>query len=116
MALVKHDDLESTESGSGVSARRISSEEYGASSSTASEVTLRPGAVIAPHYHDVDSTIVILSGTFELTQGDQKWTVGPGYTLVSGPGVVHGLKNVGKSDARQVSFHPSLVVVTTPVG
>ena len=116
MALVKHDDVEPGELGPGVTARRISSEEYGAASSTASEVTLRPGAVIAPHYHDVDSTIVILSGTFEVTQGDQKWTVGPGYTLVSGPGVVHALENVGESEARQVSFHPSLTVNTTPVG
>ncbi len=115
MALVKHDVVESRGAEPGVSARRISSEEYGASSSTASEVTLRPGAVIPPHYHDVDSTIVIISGTFEVMQGDQKWTVGPGYTLVSGPGVVHGLKNVGESDARQVSFHPSLTVSTTPV-
>ena len=115
MALVKHDDVESGGMEAGVSARRISSAEYGAASSTASEVTLRPGAVIPPHYHDVDSIIVILSGTFEVMQGDQKWTVGPGHTLVSGPGVVHGLKNVGESDARQVSFHPSLTVETIPV-
>jgi len=115
MALVSHDALESTNLGPGASARRIASEEYGASSSTAAEVTLSPGGVIPPHYHDVDSTIVIISGTFELTQGDEKWTVGPGHTLVSGPGVVHSLKNVGTSDARQVSFHPSLTVSTIEV-
>ena len=71
MALVKHDAVESRGAEPGVSARRISSEEYGASSSTASEVTLSPGAVIPPHYHDVDSTIVIISGTFEVIPGSE---------------------------------------------
>jgi mannose-6-phosphate isomerase-like protein (cupin superfamily) len=63
----------------------------------------------------VDSTIVFIEGTWEVTQGDQKWVVGPGYTLVSGPGVMHALKNVGNTDAKQISFHPSLNPSNVPI-
>jgi quercetin dioxygenase-like cupin family protein len=70
--------------------------------------------VVHRHYHDVDSVIVFLSGTFEVSQGDKKWTAGRGYTLVSGPGVVHGLRNAGKTRARMLTFHPSLEHKTIP--
>jgi len=114
MALVNHNELNASEGESGISGRQISSREFGAASSAAFDVTLRPGAEVPVHYHGVDSTIVFLAGTFRVTQGDQTWTVGPGHTLVSGPGVVHGLKNVGQSEARMLTFHPSLEFKTIP--
>jgi len=115
MALVEHEKIKATEGEPGIWGKQIASKEAGAASSAAFDVTLRPGARVPLHYHDVDSTIVFLSGTFEVTQGDNTWTVGPGHTLVSAPGVVHGLRNVGANDARMLTFHPSLEFKTIPV-
>lgn len=114
MALVKHSDVKPTQGTPGIEARHLASKEAGAASSGAYEVVLQPGAVVPRHYHDVDSVIVFLEGTFEASQGDNKWMVGPGYTLVSGPGVVHGLRNAGSTVARMLTFHPALEHRTVP--
>lgn len=114
MALVRHSDIKPTQGDSGITARHVASKEAGAASSGAYDVILQPGAIVPRHYHDVDSVIVFLEGTFEATQDDNKWTVGPGYTLVSGSGVVHGLRNVGSTEARMLTFHPVLEHKTIP--
>lgn len=115
MALVKHSDIKPTQGEPGITARHLASKETGTASSGAYEVVLQPGSVVPKHYHDVDSVIVFLEGTFEAYQGDNKWMAGPGYTLVSGPGVVHGLRNAGSTVARMLTFHPALEHKTTPV-
>ena len=115
MALVNHNGITSNEGEPGIFAKQISAKEFGATSSASFDVTLRPGARVPLHYHDVDSTIIFVEGTFEVTQGDNTWTVGPGHTLVSSPGTVHGLRNAGDTDARMFTFHPSLEFKTTPV-
>jgi len=61
------------------------------------------------HVHETQEQIYyVISGSGLLEFGDQKYVVGPGYTMFAPPGVPHGLRNTGDEDLV-------FVVVTTPL-
>lgn len=63
------------------------------------EARLNPGAATIPHHHDVTEEIYyILSGTADMTLGDETRPVGPGDAIAIPPGVRHTIRNSGAGE------------------
>ena len=63
--------------------------------------TLKPGAMPHPaHRHDHTEFMIIREGSLSWILGEQTIHAGPGDILYARGGEVHGLKNVGDTDAR----------------
>lgn len=73
---------------------------------TAAEVVSRPGGGVPPHRHRaMDEFFYVIEGEYEFDL-DGKPTRAPAGTFVHVPkGVLHGFRNVGKSEARLADFH-----------
>lgn len=60
------------------------------------EARLGVGRATTPHHHAVTEEIYyILSGTAEMTLGDQTRPVGPGDAIAIPPGIRHTIRNTG---------------------
>lgn len=70
------------------------------------ELTMEPGATIAPHVHRGHSdAFYVLEGEVELQVGEQTVTAPAGSFVLSPPGVVHALRNPGSEPARLLNLH-----------
>lgn len=106
MTIVNNKEVKGEEQ-SGLLRRRIVTADTGAVLSSGGDVTIRPGAEIRLHTHDVEEIIFVHSGQLKATLGDEVRTLGPDNTIVAPAGVFHGLVNTGKTDARIITFFPS---------
>ena len=106
MTIVNNREVNAQET-NGLLRKSIVTKESGAVLSSGGDVTLRPGAEIRLHTHDVEEIIFVHSGEVEATLGDEKRMLGPDNTIVAPGGVFHGLVNTGSSDARIITFFPS---------
>ena len=60
------------------------------------EARLAPGAATTPHHHAVTEEIYyILTGTADMTLGDETRPVGPGDAIAIPPGCRHTIRNTG---------------------
>ena len=91
----------------GLLRKMIVTKESGAVLSSGGDVTMKPGAEIRLHIHDVEEIIFVHSGEVEATLGDEECTLGPDNTIVAPVGVFHGLVNISNTDARIITFFPS---------
>ena len=107
MTIVNNREVQGEERGPGMLRKMIVTKESGAVLSSGGEVTLKPGAEIKLHIHDVEEIIFVHSGQLEATLGDEKRTIGPDNTIVAPAGVFHGVLNTGDTDARIITFFPS---------
>lgn len=65
------------------------------------ETELAPGmAPHAPHRHAHEEIIMIREGTVEATIEGKSTTVGPGGVIYAGSNDLHGMKNVGTTNAQ----------------
>ncbi|MEX0689146.1 MAG: cupin domain-containing protein [Pirellulales bacterium] len=63
------------------------------------EARLDAGSATTPHHHDVTEEIYyILSGTADMTLGDETRPVGPGDAIAIPPGVRHTIRNTGSGE------------------
>ena len=63
------------------------------------EARLDAGSATTPHHHDVTEEIYyILSGTADMTLGEETRPVGPGDAIASPPGVRHTIRNTGSGE------------------
>ena len=63
------------------------------------EARLDAGSATTPHHHDVTEEIYyILSGTADMTLGEQTRPVGPGDAIAIPPGVRHTIRNTGSGE------------------
>lgn len=63
------------------------------------EARLNPGSATIPHHHDVTEEIYyILSGTADMTLGEETRPVGPGDAIAIPPGVRHTIRNTGSGE------------------
>ena len=70
------------------------------------ELTLEPGASIAPHLHRGHSdAFYVLEGEVEFEIAGEVVSARPGSFVLSPPGVVHGLRNAGERRARLLNLH-----------
>lgn len=58
-------------------------------------VRCEPGKGIAPHAHDSSEVFIILSGTWDVSCGEQQARLQPFDVISVPPGAMHGLVNVG---------------------
>ena len=63
------------------------------------EARLAVGAATIPHHHAVTEEIYyILSGSAEMTLGDETRAVGPGDAIAIPPGLRHTIRNTGSAE------------------
>jgi mannose-6-phosphate isomerase-like protein (cupin superfamily) len=63
------------------------------------EARLAPGCATTPHHHRVTEEIYyILSGTADMTLGQETRGVGPGDAIAIPPGVRHTIRNTGTAE------------------
>ena len=63
------------------------------------EARLGPGCATTPHHHRVTEEIYyILSGTADMTLGDETRGVGPGDAIAIPPGMRHTIRNTGDTE------------------
>ncbi len=63
------------------------------------EARLAPGAATTPHHHAVTEEIYyILTGTADMTLGDETRPVGPGDAIAIPPGCRHTIRNTGPGE------------------
>jgi len=63
------------------------------------EARLDAGSATTPHHHDVTEEIYyILSGTADMTLGEETRPVGPGDAIAIPPGVRHTIRNTGSGE------------------
>jgi len=61
------------------------------------EARVPPGATTTPHYHArTEEIYYLLSGTADMTIGEETQSVGPGDAIAIPPGQVHTITNTGK--------------------
>lgn len=70
------------------------------------ELTMEPGASIAPHLHRGHSdAFYVLEGAVEFEVGGRTFDASPGAFVLSPPDVVHGIRNTGPTRARLLNLH-----------
>jgi mannose-6-phosphate isomerase-like protein (cupin superfamily) len=63
------------------------------------EARLAPGAATTPHHHGVTEEIYyILTGTADMTLGQETRPVGPGDAIAIPPGIRHTIRNTGPEE------------------
>ena len=63
------------------------------------EARLEAGSATTPHHHDVTEEIYyILSGTADMTLGEETRPVGPGDAIAIPPGVRHTIRTTGSGE------------------
>ena len=109
MAVIEHSTIPAYPSTrSGVPIRRLVSAESGAVQTEAWEQQLPPGQEIPLHYHDVEETVVFLSGEIETIIGDEKRVTAAPMTAFVPAQVLHSFRNVGTASAQMIVFFPAL--------
>ncbi len=93
---------------SGVPIRRLVAAESGATQTEAWEQQLPPGAEIPLHYHDVEETVVFLSGQIEARIGEETTVSAAPVTAFVPATVLHSFRNVGDEPAQMIVFFPAL--------
>ena len=99
----------------GRESRRFVTKEKGAASLTIGELVMHHGSSLRLHTHPTDEAIILLSGSVEMTVGDEVQTVVAGHTLVAPPGTPHRLANESGRDARMFTVFPTDSPTTTYV-
>jgi quercetin dioxygenase-like cupin family protein len=74
---------------------------------------IEPGHRLGTHTDSAEEILLVLSGTAEVSLGDEQGQVSVGEMAVVPAMVPHGLRNVGDETARFVGFFSSNVVVST---
>lgn len=79
---------------------------------------LQPGAIHSPHTHDVEESVVFLSGTGVVEIGGLRSEIQPGDAILVAPGVIHSTFNTGSEDLWFVAAYPSnqITANTDPTG
>jgi len=93
---------------SGVPIRRLVAPEDGATQSEVWEQSLPPGAEIPLHYHDVEETVVFLSGKIETRMGEEIIVSKAPVTAFIPATILHSFRNVGDEPAQMIVFFPTL--------
>ncbi len=93
---------------SGVPIRRLVAAESGATQSEAWEQQLPPGVEIPLHYHDVEETVVFLSGRIAVVIGEEQTVTDAPATAFVPATVLHSFRNVGDVPAQMIVFFPAL--------
>lgn len=76
-------------------------------------VAVDPGHACERHTHDAEEVIFVHHGTLEFTVGDAVTTQVAGELTVVPPGVPHGFRNVGDTQAGVLGIVPTTDATTT---
>jgi len=109
MAIIEHSTRPAHPSTrSGVPIRKLVSAEDGATQTEAWEQLLQPGDEIPLHYHDVEETVVFLSGEIETVIDQKSVITAAPMTAFVPANQLHSFRNVGTKAAQMIVFFPTL--------
>lgn len=74
-------------------------------------VMIHPGGAVPEHDHETEETYTILSGTGEMTVGDETKPVKENDVIYMKPFVKHGLVNTGKEEMKMMFVYAPKMVV-----
>ena len=92
---------------SGIHIRGLSSPSRGATEITCALVDMAPGQTIAPHTHDHEEVVHVLSGRLRFVLDGQETVLGPGDTAVVNAGSTHSPAGEGPDGAHILSVMPA---------
>ena len=84
----------------------------GANDFAAVVIELEPGWALGEHTDSPEEILLVMSGTVELTVGEERKRAKPGTVAVVPPMEPHSIRNVGDTPARIIGFFPSPRVVS----
>jgi quercetin dioxygenase-like cupin family protein len=116
MNLHFHDELQAVTPYEGLTRLLTMDQSLGSGAVTMGMVTLAPGFIIRPHTHLVEEAITILSGDLIVLVGEERTEVrGRRATFVAPGNTVHGLRNIGSTDAVLCIAYPAVGVAVNLV-
>ena len=87
--------------------RTLVDQAQGARTCTVWEQGIPVGGYIAPHYHNYDEVVTVLSGHVEVVIEEETTIITDRSTLFFPAQTVHALRNVGSDPAEILAFHAS---------
>ncbi|MBK8902797.1 MAG: cupin domain-containing protein [Anaerolineaceae bacterium] len=84
--------------------RQIVTSAVGATSFVLWEQVIPPGGYIVPHYHEVEEALTFLSGSVQVTMGDEHYQVEAGTTVFIRPFLKHSVLNRGDEPTKLIAL------------
>ncbi|HEV2107605.1 MAG TPA: cupin domain-containing protein [Thermomicrobiales bacterium] len=84
----------------------------GTEDSAAVVIELEPGWALGEHTDSPEEILLVMTGTVEVTVGNERQQAGPGTVAVVPAMVRHSIRNAGDTTARVIGFFPSRKVVS----
>lgn len=103
---VEHARVPASRSPSRLPIRDLIGAHNGSSDLYLGEQWLAPGEVVRLHTHEVEEILVFLSGSGEVTLGDEIVPVSAGVSIHIPPGELHGFTNTGNAELRLLVIFP----------
>ncbi|CAN5528191.1 hypothetical protein BH23CHL5_BH23CHL5_13870 [soil metagenome] len=91
---------------SGLPTRHIVSERIGATGHFVAEQVLEPGQEVYRHHHDVEESLIFLSGTGIASIENSQYSIAENSSAFIPPGVIHGFQNTGGEPMRLLVLFP----------
>ena len=85
----------------------------GTESSAVAYFEIEPDHFMGTHTHPIEEIVLILAGTVEVSQGDERATLSTGQVVRMPSTVPHRIRNIGQETAKGVGFFPAATVEST---
>ena len=93
---------------SGITPRKLVNSLCGSQSTEIWEQLQIPGGRIGAHHHDVEETIMFLSGSVAVSIGDKSLELSAPVTIFIPPGQIHSIENIGTEQVHLFAFFPAI--------
>jgi quercetin dioxygenase-like cupin family protein len=100
MPVIDHRTLPEITMRQGIRGQFLAHKTLGATGVSLLTNTVEPGAAAPLHMHTVEETMLVLAGTVWAQVGNERFTLGPHYTLIIPPGTPHAWGNAGEEVAK----------------
>lgn len=85
----------------------------GTDSSAVAYFEIEQGHSMGTHTHPIEEIVLIMAGTVEVTQGDEKATLSAGQIVRMPRMVTHSIYNIGQETVKGVGFFPTATPEST---
>ena len=100
MPLIDHEKVPELQMRPGIRGKFLANHELGATGVSLLINTVEPGANAPLHLHTVEETMLVLEGKVWAQVGTERYTVGPGYTVIIPPHTPRAWGNAGQDEAK----------------
>jgi quercetin dioxygenase-like cupin family protein len=100
MPIVDHSAIPEIHMRPGIRGQFLAHKDLGARGVSLLTNTVDPGAAAPLHSHTVEETMLVLEGTVWVRVGDERYTIGPNYTVIIPAHTPHAWGNAGETVAK----------------